>query len=143
MPTRLEDPMTDERTLGTAASDLAIRVRGLRKSFGDVRALDGVDLDVPHGTVLGLLGPNGAGKTTAVRVMATLLEPDAGTACVAGLDAVEEATQLREKIGLAGQYAASTRTSPASRTSSWSAASTACRARGRPSVAASCSRASS
>ena len=106
MPTRLEDPTTDERTQGAAASDLAIRVRGLRRSFGDVRALDGVDLDVPHGTVLGLLGPNGAGKTTAVRVMATLLRPDAGEVRVAGLDAVEEATQLREKIGLAGQYAA-------------------------------------
>ena len=81
-------------------------MRGLRKSFGDVRALDGVDLEVPPGTVLGLLGPNGAGKTTAVRVMATLLKPDAGEVRVAGLDAVREATALREQIGLAGQYAA-------------------------------------
>ena len=98
--------MTDERDRGAADSAVAIRVRGLRKSFGDVRALDGVDLDVPPGTVLGMLGPNGAGKTTAVRVMATLLKPDAGEVRVAGLDAVGEAAQLRERIGLAGQYAA-------------------------------------
>ncbi len=89
-----------------ASPELAISVRGLRKSFGDVRALDGVDLEVPHGTVLGLLGPNGAGKTTAVRVLTTLLPPDAGEVFVAGLDAVRDATKLREQIGLAGQYAA-------------------------------------
>jgi len=71
-----------------------------------VRALGGVDLDVPRGTVLGLLGPNGAGKTTFVRVLATLLKPDAGTAHVVGYDVVEEAPALRERIGLAGQYAA-------------------------------------
>jgi ABC-2 type transport system ATP-binding protein len=98
--------MTDSRTQERADPDLAIRVRGLRKSFGDVRALDGVDLEAAPGTVLGLLGPNGAGKTTAVRVMATLLKPDAGEVCVAGLDAVRDATALREQIGLAGQYAA-------------------------------------
>jgi ABC-2 type transport system ATP-binding protein len=98
--------MTEVRTQASTGSDSAISVRGLRKSFGDVRALDGVDLAVPHGTVLGLLGPNGAGKTTAVRVMATLLKPDAGEVRVAGLDAVREATALREHIGLAGQYAA-------------------------------------
>jgi ABC-2 type transport system ATP-binding protein len=85
---------------------LAISVRGLSKSFGDVRALDGVDLAVPQGTVVGLLGPNGAGKTTAVRVMATLLKPDAGEVLVAGLDVVKQAAELRERIGLAGQYAA-------------------------------------
>ncbi|MEY2515146.1 MAG: type transport system ATP-binding protein [bacterium] len=85
---------------------LAISVRGLSKSFGDVRALDGVDLAVPQGTVVGLLGPNGAGKTTAVRVMATLLKPDAGEVFVAGLDVVKQAAELRERIGLAGQYAA-------------------------------------
>jgi ABC-2 type transport system ATP-binding protein len=86
--------------------DPAISVSGLAKAFGDVRALDGVDLEVPQGTVLGLLGPNGAGKTTAVRVLTTLLKPDAGTARVAGLDVVRDAAALRERIGLAGQYAA-------------------------------------
>jgi ABC-2 type transport system ATP-binding protein len=86
--------------------DAAIAVRGLTKSFGDVRALDGVSFEAAPGTVLGLLGPNGAGKTTAVRVLATLLRPDAGTACVAGLDVVADATKLRHRIGLAGQYAA-------------------------------------
>jgi ABC-2 type transport system ATP-binding protein len=105
MPTRLEDPMTETEST-QASPELAISVRGLRKSFGDVRALDGVDLEVPHGTVLGLLGPNGAGKTTAVRVLTTLLPPDAGEVFVAGLDAVRDATALREQIGLAGQYAA-------------------------------------
>ncbi len=89
-----------------AAPAAAISARGLRKSFGDVRALDGVDFDVAPGTVLGLLGPNGAGKTTAVRVLTTLLTPDAGSATVAGLDVVRDAAALREHIGLAGQYAA-------------------------------------
>ena len=84
----------------------AISVTGLVKSFGDVRALDGVDLDVPAGSVLGLLGPNGAGKTTAVRVLTTLLKPDAGTVLVTGLDVVRDAAELRARIGLAGQYAA-------------------------------------
>ncbi len=84
----------------------AIIVEGLEKSYGSVRALCGVDFEAPPGTVLGLLGPNGAGKTTAVRILATLLKPDAGVARVAGLDAVNEASALRAKIGLAGQYAA-------------------------------------
>jgi len=88
------------------ASEPAIDVAGLVKSFGDVRALDGVDLAVPPGSVLGLLGPNGAGKTTAVRVLTTLLRPDAGTVRVTGLDVVRDAVQLRSRIGLAGQYAA-------------------------------------
>ena len=86
--------------------DLAISARGIAKSFGDVKALCGVDLDVASGTVLGLLGPNGAGKTTFVRVLTTLLKPDAGTARVAGLDVEHDAARLRERIGLAGQYAA-------------------------------------
>ena len=84
----------------------AISVQGLVKSFGSVRALDGVDLEAAPGTVLGVLGPNGAGKTTTVRVLTTLLEPDAGSARVAGLDVVTDAARLRSRIGLAGQYAA-------------------------------------
>jgi ABC-2 type transport system ATP-binding protein len=88
------------------ANEPAISVTGLVKSFGDVRALDGVDLYVPPGSVLGLLGPNGAGKTTAVRVLTTLLKPDAGTVLVTGLDVVRDAAELRGRIGLAGQYAA-------------------------------------
>jgi ABC-2 type transport system ATP-binding protein len=89
-----------------ARSDSAITVRGLVKSFGSVRALCGVDLDVRTGSVLGLLGPNGAGKTTVVRILTTLLKPDGGTIQVAGLDVVRDAARLRERIGLAGQYAA-------------------------------------
>ncbi len=92
--------------LHESSSAPAISVRGLVKSYGDVRALDGVDLEVAQGTVFGLLGPNGAGKTTAVRVLTTLLAPDAGTARVAGLDVVKDAAALRARIGLAGQYAA-------------------------------------
>ena len=71
----------------------AIQVEGLVKSYGDVRALDGIDLEAASGTVLGVLGPNGAGKTTAVRVLTTLLTPDAGTARVAGLDVVDDAAR--------------------------------------------------
>ena len=84
----------------------AIEVTGLQKSYGDVRALCGVDLEVEQGTILGLLGPNGAGKTTAVRILTTLLPPDGGSARVAGLDVVADAATLRARIGLAGQYAA-------------------------------------
>jgi ABC-2 type transport system ATP-binding protein len=87
-------------------NDHAIVVEGLAKSYGSVQALCGVDFAARTGTVLGLLGPNGAGKTTAVRILATLLRPDAGRAIVAGLDVVERAAELRAKIGLAGQYAA-------------------------------------
>ncbi len=84
----------------------AIEVVGVTKRFGDVVALDGVDLSVAPGTVYGLLGPNGAGKTTAVRILTTIIRPDTGTARVLGLDVVREPVRVRSNIGLAGQYAA-------------------------------------
>ena len=84
----------------------AIRATGLVKTYGSLRALDGVDLSVPEGTVLGLLGPNGAGKTTVVRVLTTLLTPDAGEATVAGVDVLADPAAVRSRIGLSGQYAA-------------------------------------
>jgi ABC-2 type transport system ATP-binding protein len=86
--------------------ELAIEATGLRKRYGSVVALDGVDLAAEKGVVLGLLGPNGAGKTTAVRILTTLLAPDEGTARVAGVDVLREPARLRERVGLAGQYAA-------------------------------------
>jgi ABC-2 type transport system ATP-binding protein len=84
----------------------AIEARGLVKRYGDVTALAGVDLRVPTGTVLGLLGPNGAGKTTIVRILTTLLRPDAGSATVAGVDVLASPRVVRRRIGLSGQYAA-------------------------------------
>jgi ABC-2 type transport system ATP-binding protein len=84
----------------------AIYAEGLVKTFKEVRALDGVDLNVPEGTVLGLLGPNGAGKTTAVRVLTTLLQPDSGSAIVAGIDVLKHPNEVRRLIGLSGQFAA-------------------------------------
>jgi ABC-2 type transport system ATP-binding protein len=84
----------------------AIEAAGLMKAFGSVRALDGLDLAVPAGSVCGLLGPNGAGKTTAVRVLATLTRPDAGSASVGGHDVVRYPRRVRSVIGLAGQHAA-------------------------------------
>ena len=86
--------------------DVAIHAEGLVKDFDGVRALDGLDLDVPTGSVLGLLGPNGAGKTTAVSILTTLLRPDGGTATVAGHDVGTEPDRVRRLIGLSGQYAA-------------------------------------
>ena len=85
--------------------DLVIEAHGLVKQFGATKALQGIDLAVRRGTVLGVLGPNGAGKTTAVRVLATLLRPDAGTARIAGYDVVKHADKVRQRIGLTGQYA--------------------------------------
>src|SRR5580693_39341 len=84
----------------------AILVEGLTKSFGEVKALRGIDFSVPPGTVLGVLGPNGAGKTTAVRILTTLLRPDSGRALVAGRDVVRQAAAVRRSIGLSGQSAA-------------------------------------
>jgi len=84
----------------------AVRARGLVKHYGEVKALDGIDVTVPTGSVLGLLGPNGAGKTTAIRILTTLLTPDFGTAEVAGIDVLKDPREVRRNIGLSGQYAA-------------------------------------
>ncbi|MFR0352211.1 ATP-binding cassette domain-containing protein [Streptomyces sediminimaris] len=84
---------------------MAVTVRGMVKHYGETKALDGVDLDVREGTVMGVLGPNGAGKTTLVRILSTLLAPDAGRATVAGYDVLRQPRQLRRVIGLTGQYA--------------------------------------
>ena len=99
--------MIVQRT-GTPAGfdDMAIEASGLEKSFGRTRALAGLDLAVPAGTILGVLGPNGSGKTTTVRILTTLLRPDKGTARVAGYDVVTQARQVRRHIGLSGQAAA-------------------------------------
>ena len=83
-----------------------IEVEGLRKSFGEFTAVDGLSLQVPEGTVLGLLGPNGAGKTTTVSILSTALRPDGGRATVCGFDVVSSAKRVRELIGFAGQFAA-------------------------------------
>jgi oleandomycin transport system ATP-binding protein len=91
--------------MNALTADIAIEARGLVKRFGKTTALDGVDLTARKGTVLGLLGPNGAGKTTAVRCLATLIRPDAGTASVLGYDVQHDAHQVRQLIGLTGQYA--------------------------------------
>src|SRR5215207_3426475 len=83
-----------------------VEASGLRKAFGKVEALRGVDLRVPKGSVLSLLGHNGAGKTTFVNILSTALPPGAGTARVAGFDVVREAREVRKRIGLTGQFAA-------------------------------------
>ena len=88
------------------SDSLAIEASGLAKTYGRTKALDGLDLEVGAGAILGMLGPNGAGKTTTVRVLTTLLRPDRGTARVAGHDVVTEAAEVRRQIGLTGQYAA-------------------------------------
>lgn len=86
-------------------TDLAVSAHGLTKSFGDTRALRGIDLQIPRGSVLGVLGPNGAGKTTAVRILTTLLRADAGEATVLGYDVRTQPHEVRQRIGLAGQAA--------------------------------------
>ncbi|MDT3724842.1 ATP-binding cassette domain-containing protein [Streptomyces sp. DSM 41972] len=91
--------------MSTQTSGLAIETAGLVKIFGETRAVDGVDLTVPTGTVYGVLGPNGAGKTTTVKVLATLLRPDGGEARVFGHDVVRDADAVRSRVSLTGQYA--------------------------------------
>ncbi|MFJ6380428.1 ATP-binding cassette domain-containing protein [Kitasatospora sp. NPDC092039] len=99
--TRIETAPNDRGT----TSGNAVEVHGIVKHYGTTKALDGVDLTVREGTVLGVLGPNGAGKTTLVRVLSTLIKPDAGTAYVGGYDVLRQPKQLRRTIGLTGQYA--------------------------------------
>ena len=89
----------------TTETPLAIEASGLEKSFGDVRAVDGVDLAVGRGSVYGVLGPNGAGKTTTIKMLATLLRPDAGSAKVLGYDIVEQGNEVRARVSLTGQLA--------------------------------------
>jgi ABC-2 type transport system ATP-binding protein len=91
--------------MSTQMSGLAIETAGLVKTFGETKAVDGVDLSVPAGTVYGVLGPNGAGKTTTVKMLATLLRPDGGEAHVFGHDIVREADEVRARVSLTGQYA--------------------------------------
>ncbi|HEV7981015.1 ATP-binding cassette domain-containing protein [Amycolatopsis sp.] len=88
------------------ASEVAVSAKALVKTYGSTRALDGVDLEIPSGQVLGLLGPNGAGKTTTVRILTTLLQPDSGEAMVAGHNVLADPDAVRRSIGLSGQYAA-------------------------------------
>ena len=105
-PAAREDGTRPRRAGGApGAATLAVEARGLVKSFGETRAVDGVDLAVPRGTVYGVLGPNGAGKTTTIRMLATLLEPDAGHATVLGHDVVREGDRVRELVSLTGQMA--------------------------------------
>lgn len=98
-------PVVDSSAIRGGAG-LAVEANGIVKRYGEVTALDGLDLAVPAGTVIGLLGPNGAGKTTAVSVLTTLIKPDSGRALVAGVDVVAEPQRVRALIGLSGQYAA-------------------------------------
>jgi ABC-2 type transport system ATP-binding protein len=94
-----------EKEATVSATELAVKAAGLIKGFGDTRAVDGVDLTVPSGSVFGLLGPNGAGKTTTIRMLATLLRPDGGSARVLGHDVQEEPDAVRSRVSLTGQFA--------------------------------------
>jgi len=105
MTTTTERPLAPRTPTSATASALAIEATGLVKHFGDTRAVDGVDLQVSRGSVYGVLGPNGAGKTTTIRMLATLLRPDGGSARVLGHDVVREADAVRERISLTGQLA--------------------------------------
>src|SRR5687767_2824786 len=92
-------------TMNTETHSLAIHARGLAKIFGDLRAVDGIDLDVPRGMIFAILGPNGAGKTTLMRMLATLSSPDGGSATVMGHDIVAAAHEVRANIAMTGQFA--------------------------------------
>src|SRR3954467_86425 len=92
--------------MNSTTNELAIAATGLRKAYGDKTVLDGIDLDVPAGTVFSLLGPNGAGKTTTVNVLTTLTQADGGTVQVAGHDVASDAKAVRSAIGVTGQFAA-------------------------------------
>jgi len=100
------EPGAGRMNAGRAGPELAIEATGLAKSYRDVRVLSGVDLRVPRGTVFALLGPNGAGKTTTVRILATLVQADAGQARVAGFDVRRDRSRVRRRISLTGQFAA-------------------------------------
>src|SRR6202023_2477592 len=100
----MNDPLPT--SLVTEPTGLAVKTRGLRKSFGTKTVLDGIDLNVPEGTIFALLGPNGAGKTTMVQILSTLLRLDAGEVSVAGLDLRREASAIRAGIGVTGQFSA-------------------------------------
>jgi len=97
--------MLDMSDRSVTRTDLAVEATDLHKAFGETKAAAGISLSIPRGSVFGLLGPNGAGKTTTVRILTTLLKPDAGSARVAGFDVATEATEVRSRIGLVGQYA--------------------------------------
>ena len=105
MPTTRQRPAPRSRSDSQASAPYAVEASGLTKSFGTTRAVDRIDLSVPAGSICGLLGPNGAGKTTTVRILATLLRPDAGSARVLGHDVVREADAVRSRVSLTGQYA--------------------------------------
>src|ERR1700683_1390626 len=98
--------VTGKETAGMEASHATLQVRGLRKSYKKLQVLKSVDFDVARGSIFALLGSNGAGKTTIVRILATLLKPDGGTASVDGFDVVSQPARVRESISLTGQFAA-------------------------------------
>src|SRR6187551_1909299 len=97
--------LSKTRNLSTLVGDLAISVRGFVKSFKTLRAVDGIDLDVPRGMIFAILGPNGAGKTTLMRMLATLLRPDSGSATVMGHDLLQSPHDVRASIAMTGQFA--------------------------------------
>jgi ABC-2 type transport system ATP-binding protein len=101
-----ERAMSEERSVGADENALALEATGLEMSYGGVRVLSGIDLQMPRGSVLAMLGPNGAGKTTTVRILSTLIRADAGRARVAGFDVATEREHVRRRISLTGQYAA-------------------------------------